>query len=563
MSTAFLDANNANIMYMDYYNGNIGIGHYDPLTKFDVAGDVHMRSNVKVTGIVSLCNMLNVQGIFTSSNVAYMQSNMIVSGNATFSNPVSITSNLGVSGNAAFLRNVNMLSNLTVDGQLRINSSCFLRSNLVVTSDATFSNNIIGLSNVNVLGVVSLSNRLGVSNLANFESNVFVAGAATFSNVVTLGSNDGFVTLATSNNNLGISAPFPLEKLEVGGKIRAWGQMLGQIADSSNNPAFSFFGNSNTGIYRPDTDTMGLVTGGVERMRLTDIGFLGIGVSNPSKRLHVFGDTLLDGTVDVKKNAMFESNVTIMGQLTVSNVTYVTSNIYIYNSEFVQSNLTVTGDFSLSNIAFFDSNVFIKGVTVATGDMTLSNNLTVIGTEMVHGTMTLCNNLIMGKDGLVTFSTSNNRLGLNLSGSTPRADLDMRYGNILSKNIQRLSKSADNSNPIGITINWDNAYNSNNLYHIVADVTQTIANSNDVGYRSQRIAIAVSNSEMKIVKAPENFGSVSLFTTLALGASNTTSNSITIRSATNASMTGDYVHGLNVDIVHFPHSDNIGSVFLS
>jgi len=62
---------------------------------------------------------------------------------------------------------------------------------------------------------------------------------------------------------------------------------LGPAADTSNAPGFSWSGDSNTGIYRPATDAVGLVTGGVERMRVLANGNVGIGTTNPLSKLEV------------------------------------------------------------------------------------------------------------------------------------------------------------------------------------------------------------------------------------------------------------------------------------
>lgn len=392
---------------------------------------------------------------------------------------------------------------------------------LDVAGDTTVRSNLAALGTVAVSGVASFSN---VVNMLT---------TATFSNTIVMGSNNGSVFLATSNNYLGVLTAAPTEALDVTGKVKASSQFLAPITDSETLPGFTFSDDSNTGMFHLSNDTLGFTTAGVGRVYITDSGLVGVGTSNPGY------------TLDVRGDACFTGDLTVAGQLSVSNVTYIYSNIYVYSSETIQSNLTVSGYVGVSNIATFSSNVTIIGNTQATGIATFSN-LVRMGSN----------------SGTVELSTSNSLLGINLSGA-PRAHLDISNGNILSRNIQRLSKSADNSNPLSITINWDKGYSNADLYFIVADVYQTIANGPDAGFRTQRIGVGVSNSTLAWTQAVQVFGSSNAYPTLDLVASANTSNSITLQSSTSWATTGDCSHGLNVDVVHFPYTPNIGNLYLS
>jgi len=55
---------------------------------------------------------------------------------------------------------------------------------------------------------------------------------------------------------------------------------------SASTPAFSFSGDTNTGMYNISADTLGFSTAGTERMRITSTGLVGIGIT-PTYRLHV------------------------------------------------------------------------------------------------------------------------------------------------------------------------------------------------------------------------------------------------------------------------------------
>ena len=59
---------------------------------------------------------------------------------------------------------------------------------------------------------------------------------------------------------------------------------------SAGAPTITFTGDTNTGIYSPGADTLAFVEGGVEAMRITSAGLVGIGTTAPNYQLHVTTD---------------------------------------------------------------------------------------------------------------------------------------------------------------------------------------------------------------------------------------------------------------------------------
>lgn len=404
-----------------------------------------------------------------------------------------------------------------------MSSTSFLGSNNNNIIYMQYDNSYIGV------GCYDPTVKMEVAGDVQMRSNMRVYGAASFSNVITLGSNNANVTLSTSNANLGVSVAAPIEKLDVGGKVQTSVQFLAPQTDDSNMPGFTFSGNSNTGMFHAATNSLGFTTAGSERVRIDASGNIGIALSNPSATLDVAGTTLL------------RSNVTILGSLSVSNVTYVTSNVFIYSSETVNNNLTVGDSFTACNQARLLSSAYIAGPATFSNILVLGSN-----------------------NGQVLLGASNGMLGINLSNTVaPRADLDISNGNILARNFQKLSKTFDNSNPIAITINWDNAFSNNNLYHVVADVYQSIANADQAGFRTQRVSVGVSNSVIQWVRNADMYGSSTAYQTLNLGVQSVTSRSITLLSSTNWTAPGSYLHGMNVNVVNFPVTNSIGNLYLS
>ena len=62
------------------------------------------------------------------------------------------------------------------------------------------------------------------------------------------------------------------------------------IDGSAATPSIAFSADTNTGLFRPGTDTIAISTSGVEALRVNPSGFLGVGTTNPGARLEVGGD---------------------------------------------------------------------------------------------------------------------------------------------------------------------------------------------------------------------------------------------------------------------------------
>ena len=103
--------------------------------------------------------------------------------------------------------------------------------------------------------------------------------------------------LVTTGGNVGINSTSPSQKLVVIGNISTSGSVLFNDNQGVN------FGNSNAKINGSSSDGIKFFGSGSEKMRLTQVGNVGIGTDNPDRRLHVNSGT-------DNANTIFESTDT-------------------------------------------------------------------------------------------------------------------------------------------------------------------------------------------------------------------------------------------------------------
>ena len=394
-----------------------------------------------------LSNMANY-----ASNSSYFASNLIVTSSNTLYPAFTFSSNAATwSSNVIGARSVyasNSLSNTvrisgsTMTGNLIINNS---------NSSIMLSNN----KNTRVdIGVSYVDGEFSTSSKSNDFTirNMFSGGKI----LLQQGSNTAGLTI-NSNNTVGIGTSTPVERLHVSGKIYSTQQFLADSNDSSSVPAFSFMGDSNTGMWQPSNDTLGFVTGGVDRVRIDSQGYVGIGKSNPSSSLDVVGQIKTNVGIVINSSTYTD---TILNAW--SNTAYFASN-NIGNDGSFTSNLAVTSSNTLYPQSTFASNTSVFASNMV---MTSSNPQSTFGSNTGVFSSNALSNYLPLAGGIVTGTTSfrsniilsSNNLIYSTAGS-----LSISAESFLDLIMDNNSNNVGVDNQTGIRFGYGNSNTSSNF----------------------------------------------------------------------------------------------------
>ena len=146
-------------------------------------------------------------------------------------------------------------------------------------------------------GVTSLATSgIGISVSGSTGAVTISSGATSINTVNTIVSRDssGNFTAGTITANLTGTATT---------STNVSGGLVTASAGSSISPSVTFIGNTSSGLYSPGSGLFAISTGSTERIRVNNLGFVGIGTTNPSQALHVVGNSIITG-------ARYDSNNT-------------------------------------------------------------------------------------------------------------------------------------------------------------------------------------------------------------------------------------------------------------
>jgi predicted acyltransferase (DUF342 family) len=321
------------------FSGNIYIDEFlttNSNSKLTFNGDVSLNNRLFVQNDVSFSGNTYINGNLTASKLianadVSMNTRLFVQNDASFSGNTYINGNLILNGNLTVNGNASLNSNVIVYRNVSNNGNVFIGRDLTVLGNIAIQNytgtSIINTTTTNyrlaVMEDISLNGRLSVSSDVSFNSNLLVNGKVNVKSTLPSGLLDinGSLmrTFISATGNVGVGTTTPTAPLHVisSGHIEPnhngiyvasnvnaanmHSQMYITTPSGGGNPMICYeipnkagwsHGVDNADRNYKFSNSSSSLTSATRMTFQPDTGYLGIGTTNPSSFLHVYGNSL-------------------------------------------------------------------------------------------------------------------------------------------------------------------------------------------------------------------------------------------------------------------------------
>jgi microcystin-dependent protein len=279
--------------------GNMGIGTTEPVAKLDVRGSVAANDGTAGAPAMTFNTDLDT-GIYRSGNNSLSISTGAVERLRVDSNGrvgIALTDpKAALDVNGAIFASNGSASLPAFSFRSDVSSGMFLASNGELAFSTAGSEDVrIDVSGNVGIGTTDPQAKLDVRGVAFFNDGTATTPALSFNADTNTGMfrpGSDNLAISTGGNErmrvdaagqVGIGVTNPEATLDVRGNVFT-------NDGSAATPALAFNADTNTGLFRPGSDTLGVATSGQERLRIDATGQVGIGTTQVKRKLHVAGD---------------------------------------------------------------------------------------------------------------------------------------------------------------------------------------------------------------------------------------------------------------------------------
>jgi hypothetical protein len=321
------------------FSGNIYIDEFlttNSNSKLTVNGDASLNNRLFVGSDASFSGNTYINGNLTTGKFIVnadvsMNNRLFVQNDASFSANAYINGNLILNGNLTVNGNASLNSNVIIYRDLSNNGNVFIGRDLTVLGNIAIQNytgtSIINTTTTNyrlaVVEDISLNGRLSVSSDVSFNSNLLVNGKVNVKSTLPSGLLDingsSMRTFISATGNVGVGTTTPTAPLHVissGNSIpysngiyvlsnvnaaNMHSQMYITTPSGGGNPMICYeipnkagwsHGVDNADRNYKFSNSSSSLTSATRLTFQPDTGYLGIGTTNPSSFLHVYGNSL-------------------------------------------------------------------------------------------------------------------------------------------------------------------------------------------------------------------------------------------------------------------------------
>src|SRR6056300_667684 len=423
-------------------------GNVDVQTDLNVVGNAYISSNAIVTGNVDVQTNLNVGtdaivtgnvDVQTDLNIignVYASSNIVTTGNVDVQTNLNVATDAIVTGNVDVQTDLNVVGNVYATSNIVTTGNVDVQQNLNVATDAIVTGNVDVQTDLTIVGDVYASSNIVTTGNVDVQTNLNVATDA-----IVTGNVDVQTDLNVSGNAYVSSNAVVTGNVDVQSDLNVTGDAYvatyygdGGLLSNVNLQVVSDHGNTTSTTVRLTNATTGLVTTSnvevgdqisignltVDKIPIVGTGnFLEnstIGRSNGtiviSSDLEVLGDIIVDGNSYTIESNNLEISDRIIG-IANNNVSHELDvgiimehpgkNIALIHHGEAQGDedphdhtftIGYTQNTVTDNHVFNDSNLItveILGNLITQNNLTVSENITVVGTTLLQDSVGIAN----------------------------------------------------------------------------------------------------------------------------------------------------------------------------